>query len=356
MKADKLLKNITDRKERTDPFIPSNLSTISSSTKLKPNGTSTNGHIHGSVSIISKQSSSAKPSHRRRLFRLDTPFAETPAITRSGDGMSRFAALDKGLDRQTGVDTTKYGFSSLDERLREYIVTEDFESESESSTEPGSPMSIDGSVIGEKRKLYVHLSSLRFHIHILFRNGVDGHRPRKRPRHTHIVEDKDTVELWWDAVRSDNLLANGLPSIPCASSQDHPPHRLPPKKSKPKPKPSKRRKKPGPAPKSLLTLMNNNISTIKRVRHTHAKFADLNRSNNSNNEDRGDTPVSIELSGEPDGAGADVDVDIDERPWKPQGSGIEIGDANGDACLSWMTGKVLEHVGFQGPLSLWWYH
>jgi hypothetical protein len=72
-----------------------------------------------------------------------------------------------------------------------------------------------------------------------------------------MVEDKDTVELWWDAVRSDSLLANGLPHIPCTSSQEHPPH----------------------------------------------------------------PPL------------ADADVAIDERPWKPQGSGIDIGEAGAEACL-----------------------
>lgn len=91
---------------------------------------------------------------------------------------------------------------------------------------------------------------------------------------------------------------------------------------------------------------------MKRVRRTHAKFADLNRNNNSNNEDGGETPISIDMAGDGYGAGADADTTTDDRPWKPQGSGIEIGEANAEACLEWMTGKVLEHAGFQGRLSL----
>jgi len=165
LKADKLLKNITDRKERTDPSIPSNLSITSPRTKLKANGTlTTNGHSNRSVSVLSKHSSPGKPSspHRRRLFRLDAPFADTPAIARSAEGMSTFAALDEELSGQVQAEITTYGLRSLDERLREYAVVEDFESESESGSEGGSPMSVDGSVVGEKRKLYVYAAFARF--------------------------------------------------------------------------------------------------------------------------------------------------------------------------------------------------
>jgi transcriptional activator SPT7 len=94
--------------------------------------------------------------------------------------------------------------------------------------------------------------------------------------------------------------------------------------------------------------MNNNIGTMKRVRRTHAKFADLNRNNNSNNEDEEKSPGPIDMSGETYGVGADADLIVDERPWKPLGSGVEMGEANAEACLGWMTGKVLEHAGFQG--------
>jgi hypothetical protein len=107
--------------------------------------------------------------------------------------------------------------------------------------------------------------------------------------------------------------------------------------SKPKVKTkSKRRKTSGPPTKSLLTLMNSNLDTMKRVRRTHAKFAALNRNGNNNNEDEGESPTSVDISGEVYGMGADADVVIDERPWKPPGAGIEIGEANADACVGWM--------------------
>lgn len=77
--------------------------------------------------------------------------------------MSTFAALDKELSGQVETETTRYGHSGLDERLREYAVIEDFESESESGSEGGSPMSVDGSVVGEKRKLYVFGAAFAWH-------------------------------------------------------------------------------------------------------------------------------------------------------------------------------------------------
>lgn len=170
------------------------------------------------------------------------------------------------------------------------------------------------------------------------------------------MEDKDVVDLWWDAVRSDALLANGLPGIPRMSSQDQDPTtRSKTRQSVKKPKAkfkskSKRLKKPAstPSPKSLLLLMNNNIRTMKRVRRTHSKFAALNQ---TNNEDGGE---GLDESGEMPGDAmdaADADVSVDERPWVAPGSGIEIGEAGAGACLEWMSGKVLEHAGFQGTLA-----
>ena len=70
--------------------------------------------------------------------------------------MSTFAVLDREL---AGDETPKHGLGSLDERLREYAVVEEVESESESGSELGSPMSVDGSGVGEKRKLYVYSRS-----------------------------------------------------------------------------------------------------------------------------------------------------------------------------------------------------
>lgn len=152
-KAEKLLKNITDRKERTDPPIPPHLST-----NLRVNGTP-NGHVkYRSVSIpsTSKQSSPGKhtpgPSHSKR-FKLDALFEETPAIVRTTDGMATFLALDRELE-SAGQDPSTTGTSKINEKLREYVTAvEEIESETEEGVSLGnSPMSVD-SIVGEKRKL-----------------------------------------------------------------------------------------------------------------------------------------------------------------------------------------------------------
>jgi transcriptional activator SPT7 len=89
--------------------------------------------------------------------------------------------------------------------------------------------------------------------------------------------------------------------------------------------------------------MNNNIRTMKRLRQTHAKFAALNHAED------GESPT-METSDVPGAGPMDVDDSVDERPWKvPEGgSGIEIGEERAGECLTWMSGKVLEHAGFQG--------
>ena len=161
------------------------------------------------------------------------------------------------------------------------------------------------------------------------------------------------VELWWDAVRSDDLLGNGLPHIRYTSSIALEPHPPPQPKKIPKAnKPRARRKKRARSKTkgdrgSLLGIMNNNIRTMKRVRSTHTKFAALNQSQ-ERNEDSGESPEPglglAELVLEE----REEDIVINERPWKSPGDGIEIGEAQAENCLGWMGGKVLEHAGFQG--------
>lgn len=168
-----------------------------------------------------------------------------------------------------------------------------------------------------------------------------------------MIEDKDVVELWWDAVRSDDLLGNGLPHIRYTSSNALEPYPPPQSKKTPKTnKPKVRRKKRARSTTkgdrgTLLGIMNNNIRTMKRVRSTHAKFAALSQSQ-ERNEDSGESPEPgfglQELILEE----GEEDIVIDERPWKSPGNGIEIGEAQAENCLGWMSGKVLEHVGFQG--------
>jgi transcriptional activator SPT7 len=149
---------------------------------------------------------------------------------------------------------------------------------------------------------------------------------------------QDITDLWWQAVRSDTLLGNGLPRIQYSSSR--PPASLsykPPTKNKVR---KQKQKEIKPSPRSLLTLMNNNIRTMRRVRRTHAKFAALNAN------DEGDV-ASLGVPTE-----EEVNDVVDERPWDVRGSGVDMGAKHADDCLHWMGWKILEHAGFQGLLFL----
>jgi transcriptional activator SPT7 len=129
------------------------------------------------------------------------------------------------------------------------------------------------------------------------RNGpIDQQRPRKRTRYTTqyptpLLDERDDLsQLWWGAVQSDSLLNNGLPGIPFGPSsssvsgtssssklRQHP-SSVRHKRRKP-PKQSQQLEEQQPAnPKTLLSMMNHNIVTMRRVRHTHAKFAALTAS------------------------------------------------------------------------------
>ena len=120
---------------------------------------------------------------------------------------------------------------------------------------------------------------------------------------------------------------------------------------------------------------------MRRVRHTHAKFAALNASTAPPEDEeqgveggagggvygsvgaggtaiRGGMPSAIG-AGLGFGLGEDDSVAdrIDEGPWSMRRgkkgkikniSGVEIGEANATDCLHWAGNKILEHVGFQG--------
>lgn len=177
-------------------------------------------------------------------------------------------------------------------------------------------------------------------------NGVNGDsRPWKRQR-VRSRSDAEPVELWWEAATTSSLMANGLPELKyrsfaaaegIESSIPPPTHIEPMRKRKRKRPPEKQ------VPRSLLSLINNNIRTIRRVRRTHDKFLALNLS-----ADDGTGQAMLEPP-EPvmDERDIDVDVVLDERPWRSRGTGVEIGERDADDCLHWMGTKVLEHAGFQ---------
>lgn len=225
------------------------------------------------------------------------------------------------------------------------------------------------------------MSRVLYYLHYLtvLRNGAAVHRPSKRVRMMTrnpipLLDEKDDLsQLWWGAVQSDELLANGLPGIPFgpSSSVSHE------KKVNLKRKRLKRARLhplPWQNPKALLSMMNNNIKAMRRIRHTHAKFVALNALTAVPEDEDG---VEGNLYGNPGGAvtgsrssGASalpgtqgilsveddmIDDKIDERPWvlgrskgKWTPGGIDIGEAKAMDCLDWTTEKILEHIGFQG--------
>ena len=295
VKAEKLLRYITDRKERTDPPIPNH-----------------QYHHHHQAGRAIPKVNGVKPLAK------DAPFQETLALVRTPEGMASFLALDKGL-------------SMGDEKVLEQL---------RSLTDPASPMD-------------------------------SSPRPSKRAR-LEEGEDEDTSQLWWNAVPG--LVANGVPGISPSSSSPH----------------KQRTVSVHTNPKSLLSVMNANIKTMKKVRGTHAKFAALAATTTTGGEEAaldGETGVGVGtgittgFGGFTAGLAVEEDVlgegdTIDERPWlaRVEGKGkvvgrgkkkaktkrkeeafeggIEIGEMNAHECITWMNEKVLEHVGFQGEFHL----
>ncbi|KAI5116535.1 hypothetical protein M0805_009046 [Coniferiporia weirii] len=310
-KAIRLLKNITDRRDRIDPPVPPELRSTPA-----VNGVMLNGHARKhSATPVPKTSAITAPKRIPSVSpppqpRREVSFADSPAFVRTAAGMSVFRELDRDLDG---------GNVAGPSRLRQII-------EGSESDDEGYAVEAANGVLGDKRKLVA--------------NG--DARPRKKAR-TRLRTDVDPVELWWEATTSTTLMANGLPTLAYTSSSacEAPQHVVPPV-----PKSIRRKKKKRPPEqqqKSLLGIINNNINALRRVRRTHAKFAALNTSS-----DEGPGSGTVELP-EPiaDEADADVEVTVDDRLWRSRGTGLEVGERDADECLHWMGTKVLEHSGFQ---------
>ncbi|KAG9312248.1 hypothetical protein JVU11DRAFT_7549 [Chiua virens] len=364
-KADALLANITDRKDRVDPMIPPDFSSPAPSrpvSRPKINGFSPHDRIRpastsrSSTNSISAHRSSLtngiRPAPAIKKANMDVPFEDMPALVRTPEGMGAFRSLDIDLDGlgEPGPSTLAHANGQLTQgligRLQNYVVASDWESESEDEHLAGLRLE-NGA--GPKRRLtnYVH------------------NRPRKRLRLTPPDSDdenaigernRNAIELWWSATQSDALLANGLPSLaqfPPSSSSRYPPVQLKAESNSLKPPKRKRLKQrlhaPTAPPNTLLGIMNSNIRTLKRVRRTHTKFVALNL----NAEDGGgagpdEPPETVEDD--------PMDEFVDERPWRTLvglkgddiAAGVELGGEQAVHCLRWMDGKVLEHAGFQG--------
>ncbi|GJE98207.1 hypothetical protein PsYK624_144300 [Phanerochaete sordida] len=319
-KAEKLLKNITDRRERLDPPLPSD---ISRGGTPKLNGNGLNGHaVARSRSIaFTKSPSPSKPlGTATATARRDAQFPDQPAIVRTAEGMAEWLHLDQELDARLNGELLANGFSgpSVEEKLFDFVgMVPDLRDE--------DAMSVDGEV-GEKRKL------------------TPENRSRKRARTG--SPEKDAVEMWWDALRSDFMLGNGLPVLTHAASE--PPSSSsapktivdPPRKGGARPR-KKRRKGAGTdAQKTMLWRMNDNIRTLRRVREVHARLTVL--------KDAADDPSGESGFLVPPPPVEELDDPVDDRPWSIPAAGIDVGEENADGCMHWMSSKVLEHAGFQG--------
>ena len=141
------MKNITDRKERSDPLIPSDLPGRTPSTILiKPNGI--NGHSRSLSGTPAPFLSTAKSTIRippttlsKKKKSKDVSFPDSPAIVRTAEGMRLFKSADEELEIEE---------SNIESRLREFTLEDpdefvDVDSEEETA------------LVGDKRKQYASI-------------------------------------------------------------------------------------------------------------------------------------------------------------------------------------------------------
>lgn len=150
VKAEQLLKNITDRKERIELPIPSD---ISRGSTPRLNGNGVNGHSVARPRPVAftKSPSPVKAfgSSSSAVPRRGSAFEDSPAIVRTAEGMAEFMQFDRELDALLEGQFHPNGFHGpgLEERLREYAVVAPVV-----DGEGLNGVVVDGEV-GEKRKL-----------------------------------------------------------------------------------------------------------------------------------------------------------------------------------------------------------
>ena len=176
----------------------------------------------------------------------------------------------------------------------------------------------------------------------------------------------------------DQFIGNGYPALRHSSSNpDGPPPFAttvqPPTQGLSRSKPRRKRRKKAPkeethaATKTLLGLMNKNITTMRHLRVTHSKFSSLKESKETTNEEGGLAlpGPSASFAGPPeplDFSGGPILTNLEPlsnfNPWSGQiDEGADIGPREAENCLHWVGEKLLEHAGFQGrsfihPISL----
>ena len=172
-------------------------------------------------------------------------------------------------------------------------------------------------------------------------------------------------------MQCDQFIGNGYPTLQHSSSNpDDPPPFTTVEDGQaqtlPAWKPRRKRRKKAPkedyhaANKTLLGLINKNLTTMRHLRVTHSKFSSLKESKEVVNEEGGlalpGPSATTSFGGPPeppDFSGGPILTNLEPlsniNPWSRRSEeycDVDPGDA--ENCLHWMGEKVLEHAGFQG--------
>jgi hypothetical protein len=223
VKAERLLKNITDRKDRSNPPIPSDLPGRTPSTILiKPNGI--NGHSRSQSGtpvpplFPTKSTIRIPPSTlSKKKKSKDISFPESPAIIRTAEGMRLFKAADEELDDEE---------SNVENRLREFTLEDpdefvDLESEEETAL-TGDKRKPYGGVYTWCTRLANTTSSGTARVQKGRGNGPDDHHPRLGSRGLIYGGRSCNATSLWEVV---TLLCGTLPPTQMVRPHSPPPHR-----------------------------------------------------------------------------------------------------------------------------------
>lgn len=170
-------------------------------------------------------------------------------------------------------------------------------------------------------------------------------------------------------MQCDQFIGNGYPTL-CHSSSNldgSPPFATAgqlQRETLPTSKPRLKRRKKVPkedshaANKTLLGLINKNITTMRHLRVTHSKFSLLKESKEATNEEGGlalpGTSAAFGGPSEPpDFSRGPILTNLEPlnniNPWSRRLEGdCDFGPQDAENCLHWVGEKVLEHAGFQG--------
>ena len=169
-------------------------------------------------------------------------------------------------------------------------------------------------------------------------------------------------------MQCDQFIGNGYPTLQHSSSNPGDPlpfstvgqgqtQTLPTSKSRRKRRKKAPKEDSHAANKTLLGLINKNITTMRHLRVTHTKFSSLKETKETVNEEGALALPGPSVSGGPqeplDFSGGPILTNLEPlsniNPWSRRSEeGCDIGPQEAESSLHWMGEKVLEHSGFQG--------